>query len=121
MNDHVERQTRIAIRVWLQNVLLENEWSAEEWARRAGTSATNITRPLSPSCKILPTVITVAKLARAAGSQPDLLARAEPTPVRMVGHELPQVHLRSNRRSQAGPDRKAETASATPLPSRPRS
>lgn len=67
-----EKITRNAVRVWMRQVMEEKNWNASEWARRAGTSPTNITRVLSPTSEIIPTSATLAKLARAAGSQPNL-------------------------------------------------
>lgn len=68
-----DKRTRNAVRVWMRQTLSERQWSAEEWARRAATSATNITRVLDPTSKIIPKFATVARLARAAGSSPDML------------------------------------------------
>ncbi len=65
-------RARNAIRVWMRQVLEEKGWTAAEWARAANTSATNITRVLSPGSDIVPSSATVAKLAAAAGSQPNL-------------------------------------------------
>lgn len=60
-----------AVRVWMRRVLDEKGWSAEHWARVADTSATNISRFLSQGAT-LPTLRTMAKLAAAAGSWPEL-------------------------------------------------
>lgn len=68
-----DRRTRNAVRVWMRQTLKETGLSAEEWARRASTSATNITRVLSPTSKITPNLATVARLARVVGSAPSLL------------------------------------------------
>jgi hypothetical protein len=108
--DHVEKQTRAQVRLWLQTVMLDRGWSAEEWARRADTSATNITRPLSPGSKILPTVLTVARLARVAGSQPDLLAPVTP---RIIQPGLRQPDLQEDRRS---PERDSSDARSAAHP-----
>jgi transcriptional regulator with XRE-family HTH domain len=59
---------------WMLAVMRERDWSAERWAALAGTSPTNITRLISGG-ESLPTTATLAKLARAAGSQPSLLGR----------------------------------------------
>lgn len=64
--------SRRAIKVWMREVLQSKDWSASEWARRAGTSSTNITRFLSPTSQIVPSSATISKLARVAGSQPKL-------------------------------------------------
>lgn len=64
--------TRRAIRVWMREVMDSRNWSANRWATLAGTSPTNITRFLSPSCKIAPSAATLTKLIKVAGSQPNL-------------------------------------------------
>ena len=74
-SDGVEDGTRASIRRWIRTVLQEQGWSAEEWARRAGTSPTNITRILAVEDFSLPNADTLARLAIAAGSQPDLTSR----------------------------------------------
>lgn len=63
---------RRAIKVWMREVLQQKGWSANEWARKAGTSPTNITRFLSPTSSIIPSGATISKLARVAGSQPKM-------------------------------------------------
>lgn len=72
--------TRKAIKVWMRDVMLAKNWSASEWARRAGTSPTNITRFLSPTSDIMPSSSTISKLSRVAGSQPKLNALADLNP-----------------------------------------
>ena len=74
-SDGVEDGTRASIRRWIRTVLQEQDWSAEEWARRADTSPTNITRILAVEDFSLPNADTLARLATAAGSQPDLTSR----------------------------------------------
>ena len=69
-NDKKIRQTLVE---WLRDVMRENDWSAEDWARHAGTSPTNLTRLLSRDDASLPGTETLFKLSRAAGSQPDLI------------------------------------------------
>lgn len=64
--------TRRAIKVWMRDVMQQKGWTANEWARRAGTSATNVTRFLSPTSGIVPSAATIVKLSRAAGTQPSL-------------------------------------------------
>lgn len=68
----MDQQARNAVREWMRKVLQEKGWTAAEWARRAGTTPTNITRVLSPTATIVPKGETLALLARAAGSQPQL-------------------------------------------------
>jgi plasmid maintenance system antidote protein VapI len=68
-----DKRTRNAVRVWMRKTLKETGMSAEDWARQAATSATNITRVLSPTSTITPNLATVARLARVVGTQPSLL------------------------------------------------
>jgi SOS-response transcriptional repressor LexA len=63
---------RNAVRVWMRQVMAERQWSAAHWAKLANTTPTNITRFLSPGCRIVPSSDTISKLAQAAGSQPNL-------------------------------------------------
>lgn len=60
------------IKVWMRDVMTAKGWTASAWARKAGTSPTNITRFLQPTATVLPSSDTLSKLARAAGSQPKL-------------------------------------------------
>lgn len=64
--------TRNAVKVWMRQVLASTGWKPAEWARRAETTPTNITRFLGPTANLMPTVETLGKLCRAAGSQPNL-------------------------------------------------
>lgn len=64
---------RNAVRVWMRQVLEDKGWSANEWAVAAGTTPTNVTRLLSPTNRSVPNMNTVAKLARVARSQPNLI------------------------------------------------
>lgn len=67
------KRTRNAVRVWMRETLRETGMSAEEWARKAATSPTNITRVLEPTSTIIPNMATVARLARVVGTQPSML------------------------------------------------
>jgi SOS-response transcriptional repressor LexA len=69
-------QIQQSVRRWVRTVMHEQGWSAEEWARRAATTPTNITRILSTD-KSLPNADTLARLARVAGSQPDLVGTGD--------------------------------------------
>jgi SOS-response transcriptional repressor LexA len=64
---------RATIRAWMRRVMQEHSWSAAEWARRADTSATNITRFLNGAAKHIPSSKTIAALARVAGYGPNYL------------------------------------------------
>jgi hypothetical protein len=60
-----------AVKAWMRHVMEERGWSAEEWARKASTSPTNITRFLKEA-KHVPSTRTLAKLSRIAGSAPPI-------------------------------------------------
>ena len=62
--------SRRSIKVWMREVMQTKGWTANEWARKAGTSPTNITRFLAPTSTIIPSSSTISKLSRVAGSQP---------------------------------------------------
>ncbi len=51
------------IRHWMQAVLQETGWSAAEWARRANTSPSNITRLLARDDASIPRIETLLKLS----------------------------------------------------------
>lgn len=82
-----DNPVRRNIKVWMRDVMASRGWTASQWARRAGTSPTNITRFLQPTASVLPSADTIAKLARVAGSQPRLNPFVEPTANR--GWQLP--------------------------------
>lgn len=67
---------RRVVRAWMRSVLETKGWSANEWAKAAGTTPTNITRMLGPK-GALPNVDTLVKLARIARSQPNFLVFGE--------------------------------------------
>lgn len=69
-----ENELRLRLRGWMRETLDRHGWSADEWARRAGTSSTNLTRLLNGTghCS-LPNTETLAKLAKVANSQPKLI------------------------------------------------
>lgn len=81
MND--DRAHR-AVRVWMREVMKIKGWTAAEWARRAGTSPTNITRVLSPAGRIIPKASTISLLAAAAGTQPQLTGLANMQPATLL-------------------------------------
>lgn len=70
---------RATIRAWMRRVMQEHGWSAAEWARKANTSATNITRFLNGAAKHIPSSKTIAALARVAGYGPNYLDLATQT------------------------------------------
>ena len=63
-------KAKSTIRQWFRRVMSENDWTAAEWARRGGTSPTNITRFLNGTAKSIPSSVTISKLAKAAGYGP---------------------------------------------------
>jgi len=93
-----------SVRQWVRTVMQQQGWSAEEWARRAATTPTNITRILSTD-KSLPNADTLARLAQAAGSQPDLVGRGDkaPTPstVPLLDHDQVMTLAKMSGREKA--------------------
>lgn len=75
----VEELERRAIRVWMRTVMSTQNWSANEWAVKANTSPTNITRFLNSDATYIPTARTLGKLAYVAGSSPQLVNKGQET------------------------------------------
>ena len=84
----IEEQIKQSVQRWVRTVMQQQSWSAEEWARQASTTPTNITRILADNPS-LPNADTLGRLARAAGSQPDLTGK----PLNGVQWEFPSVPL----------------------------
>ena len=84
----IEEQIKQSVQRWVRTVMQQQSWSAEEWARQASTTPTNITRILADNSS-LPNADTLGRLARAAGSQPDLTGK----PLTGVRSEFPSVPL----------------------------
>lgn len=61
---------REMLRRWMQAVLDHTGWSAKEWARRADTSPTNITRLTNSNEGSTPNFSTVMKLMKVAPTMP---------------------------------------------------
>ena len=59
-----------SIKVWMRQVMQQTGMSANEWATKAGTSPTNITRFLNSDSKFVPSARTIAKLSSVSKSQP---------------------------------------------------
>ena len=98
-----EEQIQQSVRRWVRTVMHQQGWSAEEWARRAATTPTNITRILS-SDKSLPNADTLARLARIAGSQPDLVGtgdKAAAGHVPLLDHDQVMTLVGKNLREKA--------------------
>lgn len=74
--DSIDEQERKNLKVWIRNVMTSQKMSAYEWATKAGTSPTNITRFINSDSKYIPSTRTVAKLAKVAGSQPHTVGQA---------------------------------------------
>ena len=70
MHNTVDELERKALKVWMRGVMANHGMSAYEWAKRAGTSSTNITRFLNQDSKYIPSSRTVAKLSQIAGTSP---------------------------------------------------
>lgn len=81
--EEIERRT---IRVWMREVMQQKRLTANSWATLAGTSPTNITRFLNTDSKFMPSVRTLAKLAKIAGSSPQLLNKTTETK-----HKIPVI------------------------------
>lgn len=75
MPDYNEMARR-SVRVWMRQVLETKGWTANEWAKAAGTSPTNITRLLNSQTATVPTAATLMKLAIVARTQPNLMGGA---------------------------------------------
>tara|TARA_R100000700_G_scaffold8515_1_gene12420 strand:+ start:1781 stop:2374 length:594 start_codon:yes stop_codon:yes gene_type:complete len=58
---------------WMESVLKMNNWTAQDWAKKAQTSPTNITRFLSKRAH-LPNSATIFSLAEAAKSNPNVFS-----------------------------------------------
>jgi hypothetical protein len=69
-NAGMQRVTPNRIRRWLNDVLASKQWSAREWAIRAGVSPTTVTRALAPDYEFVTSSRTLTKLADAAGVAP---------------------------------------------------
>lgn len=69
----IDVAVRKSIKVWMRETLEQRGWTASDWARKAGTTPTNITRFLDPTSRIVPRADTIFKLASVAGTQPQLV------------------------------------------------
>jgi len=67
MHDMEDREN---LRAWMRRVLAEKGWTAKDWAGRANTSPSNITRFLKSGDAHMPTMRTLTKLSAAAGTSP---------------------------------------------------
>ena len=78
------------IKVWMRTFMQQSGMSANEWATKAGTSPTNITRFLNSDSKFIPSARTIAKLASVAKSQPSfgLQAALSTVPVMNADGEI---------------------------------
>ncbi|MEK9909140.1 MAG: helix-turn-helix domain-containing protein [Candidatus Thalassarchaeaceae archaeon] len=80
----VNDNTKSNLAAWMQQVMNENNWTAAEWARRAGVTATNITRFMR-SQKHMPSGHTIAALAGCVQLPPPLGKKR----LRMEGRTVP--------------------------------
>jgi hypothetical protein len=61
---------------WMRRTMVDQNWSANEWASKAGLHSTAITRIVHPpegEEPMIPNLMTIAALVAVAGTQPDLL------------------------------------------------
>lgn len=82
---------RDEIRAWMQQVIAATGWSAAEWSRRAGTTASNITRMLTRKDASIPRVDTLRKLVAAAPADippPDFGAKQDAPPAPAMPIEM---------------------------------
>jgi len=77
MHNTIDEQERKALKVWMRGVIQNQKMSAYEWATKAGTSPTNITRFLNGNAKSIPSSRTVAKLSHVAGTEPKKITVAD--------------------------------------------
>ena len=82
---------REALKTWMRAVIAANGWTAEEWARKAQTSGTNITRFMRDAHDFMPSTRTILALAAAAGVAPPMQKMGSPkyTIVPLIPH--PQI------------------------------
>lgn len=82
---------REPLRQWMRGVLQSTGWSAAQWARRARTSGSNITRFIRDQRASLPTVRTITKLAAVAPMPPPPLAMLR-RPSDQASEELAEIY-----------------------------
>jgi transcriptional regulator with XRE-family HTH domain len=90
------------LRRWMQQVMDERRWNAQEWASKAGTTPTNITRFLKGS-EHVPSYTTLVKLAVVAGMP-------IPTPG-LAQREIPKVRIPLLKLEQVRGERSASVQS----------
>jgi transcriptional regulator with XRE-family HTH domain len=73
----VVESERRSIRVWLRQTMKDKGMTANEWATKAGTSPTNITRFLNSDTKYIPSSRTISKLSKVVGTQPGYFQSAQ--------------------------------------------
>ncbi|MGB2069371.1 MAG: hypothetical protein ACPHY9_07440 [Candidatus Puniceispirillaceae bacterium] len=64
---------------WMHLVMDRMDMTANQWAKAANTSPTNITRFLKPGSKFIPSTRTLAKLSVVAGTSPPFHGTSEQT------------------------------------------
>ena len=69
--------------IWMKDILSKNRWKAEDWARLADTSPTNITRFLSkgthmPSSRVLDALADAANSVPPLGPKPGVVVQSIP-------------------------------------------
>ena len=91
----VDKMTHAIVAEWMRDVMATHGWTARHWAELAETSHSNIIRVMSPakgSEPVMPRLDTLGRLARIAGSQPNLLRVSQRRAG--VAKTAGQVHLR---------------------------
>lgn len=68
-----EERVHLVVCRWMRGVMHAQQWSANHWASLSGIETSNITRVMNGERRIIPNLLTIAKLAAVCGSQPDLL------------------------------------------------
>ena len=64
---------------WMRLVMDRMDMTANQWAKAANTSPTNITQFLKPGSKFIPSTRTLAKLSVVAGTSPPFHGNSEQT------------------------------------------
>jgi transcriptional regulator with XRE-family HTH domain len=80
---------------WMRKVMGDKGWNANHWACLAGIEATTITRTMNGERRIMPSFMTIARLAAVAGSQPDLLKGGRRTSTYVMAPSRRQVAARA--------------------------
>lgn len=69
---NTEKKARSALVTWMERIMQERKWTCQEWARRADTAPSNLTRFLASNDGFMLSTSTLLKLVDAAGVPPDI-------------------------------------------------